>query len=179
MNLRADVSLGAAPPDEINIVVTAPVGAEPFDGRIDRTTGALVVTRLYTTAMRLPGNLGLVPMTANEGGEPLAALLAISHILPPGAVVAARPVGVLYVAGEEGDERTILAVPAPRLTSRFDRVRNYTDLGQATLRQIAHFFSHYRDLDTTGRLRTTGWGDVSEARRAILEGAERALSPAS
>lgn len=175
MNLLEAVPLGASPPDEVNIVVTAPAGTEPFAARVDRVTGALTVTHLYTTTMRLPGNLGLVPGTLNEAGEPLAALLVMSHVMAPGMVVAARPVGVLYVAGEGGgDDRTILAVPAPRLAARYDRVRNYTDLGQGQLRQLAHFFSHYRDLEESGRPRTAGWGDVSEARRAILEGAERA-----
>lgn len=161
----------------MNVVVTAPAGGEPYAAAVDPATGAITVTALFTTAMRFPGSYGFLPATANEAGGRLAALLVTGHALAPGLVVPARPVGLLYVAGEGGDERTVIAVPAGRLTGRFERVRNYTDLPQGQLRQIAHFFAHFRDLEEAGRARPSGWGDVSEARRAILEAAERARRP--
>ena len=38
-------------------------------------------------------------------------------------------------------------MPGPRLTQRYDHITNYTDLPEITVRQIEHFFMHYKDLE--------------------------------
>lgn len=168
------IALGAAPPDEINMLIAAPIGAEPYSACFDPVTRFFAVTRLDESLMRLPINLGFVPETQTETGAALPALLYTSHTLAPGLLVAVRPVGVLYISGDGNDEVSILAVPAARLTRRFDMVTNYADLPARDLRQIAHFFCHYRDLDERRSKRSAGWGDVSEAHRTVMEAAERA-----
>ncbi|MBJ3777513.1 inorganic diphosphatase [Acuticoccus mangrovi] len=171
------IPLGDNPPGEINLFVTAPAEGEPLALRIDETSGALTVTHLFQSAMRYPGNCGVVPHTAVEDGMPLQAMMVGTHRLAPGTIVAVRPVGVLYVTGEV-EEITLLTVPLSRLTPRYDRVASYTDLPAAELRQIAHFFCHYREVEEHGRPRTSGWGDVSEAHRTLQEAAARARRPA-
>ena len=178
--IRLDgVSLGAAPPDDINVLVTVPVGAEPFSVRVDDISGALTVSQLFHSTMRAPASLGVVPHTLSGTADLLQAMVLTSHTLIPGMVLAARPVGVLYVGDEAGEEMTVLAVPASRLTTRFDKITNYTDVPAGQLRQIAHFFCHYRDLEERHPPRNTGWGDVNEARRVVVEAAERAREPMS
>lgn len=172
--MRVDeIALGTSPPDDVNIVVTTPVGTDPMRVEVDPQSGLLTVTRLFHTAMRNPGTTGILPRTATETGGPLSAFLPVGHVLMPGMVVAARPVGVLYIAGAEADEVTVLAVPASRVTGRFDRVRNYTDFPPAQLRQLSHYLSHAQDLEDDQDVRSAGWGDVDEARRVILEAARR------
>jgi len=176
--IRLDkVALGAAPPDDINVIVTTPKGGEPFDVRVDDVSCMLTVTQLYNGVMRAPGNLGIVPHALNDTGDPLPVVLHMSHALAPGMVVAARPIGVLYVSGDGSDTVIVLAVPAARLTQRYAPVKNYADLPAAELRQIAHFFCHFRDLEEHRPQRTAGWGDVNEAHRVIVEAAERARAP--
>lgn len=173
--IRLDqIALGAAPPDDVNVLVTVPPGSEPFDVRVDDVSGALIVSELYHSAMRTPGNIGLIPRTASETADPLPAIVMTSHALSPGMVVSTRPLGVLYVAGELADEVVILAVPAARLSRRYAAMRNYTDVPQHQLREIAHFFTHYREVEDLRTGRSAGWGDVNEARRVVLEAAERA-----
>jgi inorganic pyrophosphatase len=36
----------------------------------------------------------------------------------------------------------IIAVPSSKLTQRYERVRNYSDLPDIRLQQIQHFFEH-------------------------------------
>jgi inorganic pyrophosphatase len=176
--LRLDgIALGAAPPDDVNVLVTAAAGTEPYALRVDDVSGALTVTQLFHSAMRYPANVGFVPHTLAENGDPVQAAVLTEHVFAPGMVVAVRPVGVLYVSGDEGEEIIVLAVPSARLSRRYETVGNYTDLGQGQLRQMAHFFCHYRDMEERSRPRSTGWGDVSEARRVIQEAAQRARHP--
>ena len=65
-------------------------------------------------------------------------------------------------------------MPSAWLTQRYDDVQNYTDLPEITLRQIEHFFTHYKDLEPGKWTKLGGWRDVDYARNMIVEGIERA-----
>jgi inorganic pyrophosphatase len=176
--LRLDgIALGAAPPEDVNVLVTAAAGSEPLAAQVDGQSGALTVSRLFHTAMRTPANIGLIPRTLGENGDPLQAAVVTSHVIAPGMTIAVRPVGVLYVSSQAGEDLTVLTVPASRLTRRYDGVRNYADIPQGQLRQMADFFCHYKDVEERGRALSSGWGDVSEAHRVIMEAAERTRHP--
>jgi inorganic pyrophosphatase len=84
-----------------------------------------------------------------------------------------RPVGVLKMSDESGGDEKIIAVPAPRLTRRYEKVHNYTDLPEITLKQIEHFFEHYKDLENNKWVKVEGWGDAREAEAMILASIER------
>jgi inorganic pyrophosphatase len=83
-------------------------------------------------------------------------------------------VGVLIMEDNAGQDEKIIAVPAHRLTKRYDRILTYTDLPQITLEQIEHFFAHYKDLEPGKWVKILRWGDAGEAKRLILEGIARA-----
>jgi len=177
MQLNA-VSAGRNPPEEINVIVEVPVGGEPIKYEMDKVSGALVVDRFLYTAMRYPGNYGFIPRTLSEDGDPCDVLIANQRGIIPGAIVAARPVGVLKMQDEAGGDEKILAVPVPRLTRRYENVHNYTDLPEITIQQVQHFFEHYKDLETSKWVKVVGWGDANEARRLIVTAMERFASQA-
>ena len=64
-------------------------------------------------------------------------------------------------------------MPVPRLTRRYESVHNYTDLPEITLKQIEHFFEHYKDLEKNKWVKVEGWGDAKEAEAMILQAIER------
>ena len=173
--MRLDaISIGRNPPHEVNVVVEVPVGGEPIKYEMDKASGTLVVDRFLYTSMRYPGNYGFIPHTLSDDGDPCDVLIANQRGIVPGAVVAVRPVGVLRMQDEAGGDEKILAVPVSRLTRRYEKVLNYTDLPQITLQQIEHFFVHYKDLEPGKWTKVMGWGDAAEARQLILDGIERA-----
>jgi inorganic pyrophosphatase len=65
-------------------------------------------------------------------------------------------------------------VPSAKLTQRYARIDNFTDLPEITLKQIEHFFAHYKDLEPNKWVKITRWGDAAEARAMVLAGIERA-----
>ena len=71
------------------------------------------------------------------------------------------------------DEK-IVAVPTPKLTRRYENVHEYTDLPDITLKQIEHFFEHYKDLEPGKWVKVVGWGNAAEAEQMILDAIERA-----
>jgi inorganic pyrophosphatase len=173
MRLEA-VKIGPNPPDEVNVVIEVPIGGEPIKYELDKAAGTLVVDRFLYTAMRYPGNYGFIPHTLSDDGDPCDVLVANTRAIVPGAIMACRPVGVLMMEDESGGDEKIIAVPIHKLTKRYDRIQSYQDLPDITLKQIEHFFEHYKDLEPGKWVKIARWGDADEAKKLILEAIERA-----
>ena len=173
--MRIDaISIGNNPPDDVNVIIEVPIGGEPIKYEMDKAAGTLVVDRFLHTPMRYPGNYGFVPHTLSDDGDPIDVLIANTRPIFPGAVINVRPIGVLKMEDEAGGDEKIIAVPVPKLTKRYEGIKNYTDLPEITWRQIEHFFAHYKDLEDHKWVKVLGWGNVDEAKKAILDGMARA-----
>jgi inorganic pyrophosphatase len=170
------ISIGADPPNEVNVIVEVPVGGEPVKYELDKHAGTLVVDRFLYTSMRYPGNYGFIPHTLSGDGDPLDVLIANQRGIVPGAVIAVRPIGVFLMQDEAGVDEKIIAVPSSRLTRRYDQIQDYKQLPEITVKQIQHFFEHYKDLEDRKWVKPLGWGDVDDAKQIILESIERGKS---
>ena len=118
--------------------------------------------------MRYPGNYGFIPHTLSEDGDPCRRHRVQTRAeIAPGAVINCRPVGVLMMEDESGgDEKIIAVVPMPKLTKRYEKVHEYTDLPEITLQQIGHFSS------TTRTWRSRSGSRCSAGRRRQGQGAD-------
>ena len=173
--MRIDaISVGKNPPEDVNVIVEVPVGGQPIKYEMDKEAGALIVDRFLYTPMTYPGNYGFVPHTLSEDGDPIDVLICNTRPLVPGCVINVRPIGVMMMEDDGGLDEKILAVPVPKLTRRYDKVHNYTDLPEITLAQIKHFFEHYKDLEPGKWVKIGDWGDVDVAKKMILQSIERA-----
>src|SRR6202167_537457 len=141
------IAVGTNPPHEVNVIIEVPIGGEPIKYEIDKASGILVVDRFLYTSMRYPGNYGFIPHTLSEDGDPCDVLVVNTRAITPGAMMSVRPVGVLFMEDEAGHDEKIIAVPASRLTRRYDAVKSYADLPDITVAQVQHFFEHYKDLE--------------------------------
>ena len=172
--MRIDaIPIGKNPPEDVNVIIEVPIGGEPIKYELDKDAGALVVDRFLYTAMHYPGNYGFIPHTLSDDGDPCDVIVANTRAIVPGAIVSCRIVGVLMMEDEAGGDEKIIAVPVPKLTRRYDKVENYTDLPEITLKQIEHFFSHYKDLEPGKWVKIAGWQDVSVAKKMVLEAVDR------
>ena len=124
--------------------------------------------------MRYPGNYGFVPHTLSEDGDPADVIIANTRPLMPGSVINCRPIGVLVMEDESGGDEKILAVPSRKLTQRYDKVTNHTDLPEITLKQIEHFFTHYKDLEPNKWVKIVGWEDAATAKKMLIDAMARA-----
>ncbi|MGA2043183.1 MAG: inorganic diphosphatase [Roseiarcus sp.] len=173
MNIDA-ISIGNNPPQEVNVVIEVPIGGEPIKYEMDKTAGALVVDRFLYTSMRYPGNYGFIPHTLSEDGDPCDVIVANTRAIVPGAVMSCKIVGVLLMEDEAGRDEKLLAVPSAKLTQRYAKIENFVDLPDITLKQIEHFFAHYKDLEPGKWVKIMRWGDAAEAHALVLAGVERA-----
>ena len=157
------ISRGENPPHDVNVIIEVPAGTEPVKYELDKDSGALFVDRIMHTAMRYPCNYGFIPHTLADDGDPVDALLANHTPFMPGSVVRCRPLGVLLMEDEAGRDEKLLMVPVDKLHPSYKDVESYEELPEIFLKQIAHFFEHYKDLESGKWVKVTGWGDRDKA----------------
>ena len=173
MNLDR-VDCGRDIPNDFNVIIEIPMAADPIKYEVDKETGALFVDRILHTPMRYPANYGFVPHTLSPDGDPLDALVVARSPFVPGCVVRARPIAVLNLEDEHGGDEKLICVPDTATFPYYSDVTEGAHLPDIVLKQIEHFFTHYKDLEAEKWVRVGKWGDASEARRITLEAIERA-----
>jgi inorganic pyrophosphatase len=168
------VPIGANPPHEINVIIEVSLRSDPIKYEFDKESGAIFVDRFLYTTMFYPCNYGFVPHTLAEDGDPIDVMVVGRMPVQPGAVLPVRPIGVLELEDEAGGDEKILAVPLPRITLIYDKVRTWRDLPEIDLKRMQHFFEHYKDLEPEKWVRVGNWRDPDEAHRLIRESIARA-----
>ena len=168
------ISIGKNPPEDVNVIIEVAVGGEPIKYEMDKEAGTLFVDRFLYTPMRYPGNYGFVPHTLSGDGDPIDVLVCNTRELVPGCVINVRPIGVLIMEDNAGQDEKVIAVPSSHITKRYEKVFDYTDMPEITLKQIEHFFEHYKDLEPGKWVKIGGWHDAAYAKKIIVEAIERA-----
>jgi len=167
------ISRGENPPFDVNVVVEVPQGENPVKYEIDKASGAMVVDRFLHTAMHYPVNYGFIPHTICGDADPTDVMLVCQVPVVPGAIVRSRPVGVMIMHDEAGEDDKVLAVPHDKLHPYYADVSSYRDLPPILIRQIEHFFTHYKDLEDGKWAKVHRWGEAGEAYKVIERAVER------
>lgn len=166
MNLDR-VGPGDNPPEEINVIIEIPIHGDPVKYELDKKTGAMFVDRYLNTSMVYPCNYGYVPHTLAKDGDPVDVLIATPMPILPGAVMRCRPIGLLDMEDEAGDDGKVLAVPIDKVSKFHRKVDSHEDLQPALLNLISHFFEHYKDLEPEKWVKVKGWKGADAAKAEI------------
>ena len=167
------VPTGRDVPNEVNVIIEIPMNAEPVKYEVDKASGAIFVDRVLSTPMRYPCNYGYIPHTLSGDGDPADVLVLMPLPLIPGSVIRCRPVGMLKMTDEAGEDTKLVAVPVSKVFSGHDNVQDIGDLPELTLARIAHFFEHYKDLEKGKWVKVDGWAGIDDAKREIVVSVER------
>lgn len=125
--------------------------------------GLLHVDRFLSTPMLYPCNYGFIPNTLGGDGDPVDVLLHASHPIVPGAIIKARAIGALITEDESGDDIKILALPTAKIDPLLEKIHHYQDLPEIFIKQIDHFFAHYKDLEKNKWVKVKNWIGPEEA----------------
>ncbi|MFP3188763.1 MAG: inorganic diphosphatase [Sulfolobaceae archaeon] len=164
---------GKKAPDEVNVVIEIPMGSS-IKYEYDEEEDVVKVDRVLYTSMMYPFNYGFVPGTLGEDGDPIDVLVITSYPILPGTVIEARPVGILYMRDEEGEDAKIIAVPKDKIDPSYSNIRDIIDLPEAVKNKIVHFFEHYKELEPGKWVKVSGWGSTNEAKARINAAIKRA-----
>lgn len=169
-----DVPAGSNVPEEINVIIEIPANADPIKYEVDKDSGAVIVDRFMATPMFYPCNYGYVNQTLSLDGDPVDVLVPTPYPLFPGAVIKCRPVGVLNMTDESGQDAKIIAVPISKLTKEYDHVKDVDDVSDLLKAQIKHFFERYKELEKGKWVEVDGWADAAAAKEEIQSSFDRA-----
>jgi len=167
------LSPGKAPPSDVLVVIEIPQGSS-VKYEVDKASGAIMVDRFLFTPMAYPAAYGFIPGTLADDGDPADALVLTPTTVVPGAVIRSRPIGLLRMADEAGEDEKIVCVPHDKIHPQWSSISDVAELPQITRDAIEHFFTHYKDLEKGKWVKVTGWEDRAAAEAAILESIKRA-----
>lgn len=167
------IPTGKAAPSDINVVIEIPQGSS-VKYEVDKDSGAVVVDRFLFTSMAYPAAYGFIPGTLADDGDPADALVLAPAPVVPGAVVRCRPIGMLQMEDESGQDEKILCVPHEKIHPGYKDVERMEDLPDILRASIEHFFTRYKDLEPGKWVKITGWAGREAAEKAIADSIARA-----
>lgn len=132
----------------------------------NKEKGAFVLDRVLFSPMHYPAEYGYLKNTLALDGDPLDILVLTSFPTFPGCVIEARVVGVLIMSDDKGQDEKLLAVPSN--DPRFKDVTSLDHVPEHKLKEIAHFFQVYKDLENKHTI-IEGWKDAETAQKLYEE----------
>ena len=163
MNLLHDIAPGSA--SEMNVIIEIPKGSKN-KYEIDKETGIIALDRVMHSAQDYPFDYGFVPQTLWEDGDALDVVLLTTYPLMPGILVRARPVAILPMVDGGDSDAKVLAVPCD--DPRFKEVTDLADVNKHTLKEIAHFFLTYKQIQNK-EVTVGEWAGKADAEAAFAK----------
>jgi inorganic pyrophosphatase len=146
-----------------NLVVDAwieiPTGSQN-KYEFDKEKGAFLLDRVLYSPMHYPAEYGYLKNTLALDGDPLDILVLTTFPTFPGCVIESRVIGVLIMSDDKGQDEKLLGVPVN--DPRWNEVNSLKDVPQHVLKEIAHFFEVYKDLEKKKTV-IEGWKDADFA----------------
>lgn len=163
-----ELPAGPNPPGILYAVIEIPKGGKN-KYEYDRRLGLFRLDRVLYSSVHYPAAYGFVPGTTAGDGDPMDILVMTTEPTFTGCLIEVRPVGLLRMQDEAGEDEKVLSVPVadPGLS----HVRELDDLPPHFLKEVEHFFKIYKDLEGK-KVVTVGWAgrEASEdAIRAAIE----------
>lgn len=169
-----NLPIGDHAPQTVTAVIEIPQGSTN-KYEYDKKLKVFRLDRNLYSPVHYPGDYGFIPRTLAADGDPLDILVLGDAPTFPGCIYAARPIGLFEMLDQGVRDEKILAYATGN--PRFSTIHNYTDVQPHILREVAHFFSIYKDLEGK-RTSVLGWKD-RDAAHAIIESSHARFAPAA
>jgi inorganic pyrophosphatase len=158
-----DLPPGPNPPEKVNVLVEIPKGSRN-KYELEKESGLYTLSRTLYSPMIYPGEYGLIPQTYYEDHDPLDAIVLVNEPTFTGCIVEARPVGIFRMLDKGEPDDKILCVPSNN--PFFSNIYTLQDVPPHFLKEVAHFFAVYKDLEGSRTL-SLGWESVEVAHKQI------------
>ncbi|MDQ2742523.1 MAG: inorganic diphosphatase [Chloroflexota bacterium] len=155
--------------DEVEVIIEIPQGSRN-KYEYDHASGIIRLDRVLHSAVHYPTDYGFLPGTLSNDGDPLDVLVLVLDPTFPGCRLTARPIGVLLMVDDKGEDEKILAVPVG--DPRWDDIFDLDDLHGHWLKEIENFFATYKLLEQKDT-DVLGWDRADRARTVIAEARQR------
>lgn len=154
-----NAKIGDGAPEVFNVVIEIPRGSTN-KYEVDKESGLMKLDRVLFSPLFYPFDYGYIPQTHYLDGDPVDALVLITHPTFPGCIVEASPIGVLSMSDENGPDEKIMCVATK--DPRYGYRTSLEQLNEHTTKEITHFFEVYKQLENKEVL-IHGWKDRETA----------------
>lgn len=159
------IPIGDKAPEVINAIIEIPKNSHnkyEYDEGLDE----IKLDRVLYSPLFYPADYGFIPHTRSDDGDHLDVLVIISDSVFPGCVVSVRPIGVLDMEDEGGQDWKIVAVAEK--DPRQKNIQSIDSIDEQYKNEIIHFFEQYKKLENKW-VKVKGWLGKEEAYRLIQE----------
>jgi len=160
------ITLGDKSPKIINAIVEI-VKQTSNKYEYDEQLDIIKLDRVLHSPMFYPVDYGFVPETRSKDGDHLDIMILTNSPVFTGCLLEVRPLGVLIMSDEAGDDEKILAVPLKNPI--YDEVQKLSDVPEHQLKELVHFFTEYKRLENGKDVVVKGWLDRKAAYEIIRE----------
>lgn len=152
-------------PKNVNGIIEIPKGTNN-KYEYDEKLGIMKLDRVLHSPMYYPVDYGFIPQTRSDDGDHLDIMVMTNFPVFTGCLVETRPIGVLIMSDENGDDEKVLAVPLKNPS--YHEINTLKDVSSHFLMEIVHFFTEYKRLENKS-VDVKGWKDRSDAYKIIKE----------
>jgi len=170
MNLWKDLPVGEGKePEEVFAVIEIPKRCQnKYEYNPEK--GIFILDRVLYSPMFYPTNYAFIPRTWSKDEDPLDILVLSEEPIFQGCIVLVRPVALLKMIDSNEIDNKIISVPVK--DPRYSEIKDKNDLNQHLLKEIAHFFQRYKELQNK-KVEIIGWEDREKALKEIKDSIER------
>ncbi len=169
MDLWHDIETGNKVPSIVNVIVEIPKGSQN-KYEYDKKNNLMKLDRVLFSPLHYPGDYGIIPQTLAEDGDPLDALVMVTNATFPGVLIESRPIGILRMKDSNKIDDKVVCVA--KNDPRYFDFKDISDMESHHLKEIAHFFQVYKDLEGK-KVEIVGWRNATNARTIILKAVNR------
>ncbi|XBC40328.1 MAG: inorganic diphosphatase [Buchnera aphidicola (Nurudea ibofushi)] len=162
------ISPGNNIPYDINVIIEISSNSNPVKYEMNKSLGVLFVDRFIMTSMFYPCNYGFINQTLSKDKDPTDVLVHTPYPLIPNSVIQCRPIGMLNMIDESGEDNKIIAVPNANICQEYSYIKDINDVSNFLKTQIVHFFKHYKDLEKNKWTKIIGWENKEKAYQEIM-----------
>lgn len=160
------ITIGENSPKIVNAIVEIAKKTSnkyEYDEKLD----IIRLDRVLHSPMYYPVDYGFIPETRSKDGDHLDVMIITDAPVFTGCLVEVRPIGVLVMHDQAGDDEKILAVPVEN--PNYNHIQKLSDVSEHFLDELVHFFSEYKKLEKNKDVIVEGWLDRKEAYKIIQD----------
>lgn len=131
--------------ETVHVVIETPYKSRnKFD--YDNESGTFKLKKVIPAGLAFPCDMGFIPHTKGEDGDPLDALILMDELTFPGCVVECRILGVMKAEQTEKKGKTIRNdrfITVPSEMQEYNHLMTIDDLSKEKLSDLIDFFVNY------------------------------------
>jgi inorganic pyrophosphatase len=136
----------------------------------DHDAGAIKLDRFLFSSMVYPTDYGFIPDTLGLDEDPLDAMVCVSEPTFPGCIIEVKAIALFRMEDDKGVDDKVLCVPLQ--DPSWNTLEELDDLPDQLRKEIAHFFSVYKDLEQK-KVKVDGWYSREDALKEIEQARKR------